>query len=449
LTSTNSPRPVRRVFLGPVEIAGYFAAMEEGLAALGVRTMRADLGDHAFRYAASRPPLLARLVLALTRAKQRRAGGSTAARTLGRLESLARILFLLQAALQCDVFVYGFAETITWYSERELRLLRRLGRRLVFVFFGSDSRPPYLDTQVSPAPGEGTGAECARLTAITKARVARVDRYADEIIENPLAGHFHTRSCVNWHVIGLPVRVPPAPDAGARPSTDAARVRVLHCPSHHVTKGTRYVREVMAELEAEGLPIEYVELSGRPHAEILAAIDASDFVIDQLFSDTPLAAFATEAAMRERVPVVAGWGAAEFQAWIAPELRPPGIYCQPTELRDVVTRLVTDRALRERMAGELARFCAEQRTPAAAAAKLLRVVDGTAPDAWRFDPARIGFARGMGPHAVIQAMIQGVLDAGGESALQVDDKPALRAALVDYARALTPADEPTTIGVTR
>jgi hypothetical protein len=55
----------------------------------------------------------------------------------------------------------------------------------------------------------------------------------------------------------------------------------------------------------------------------------------------------------------------------------------------------------------------------------------------------------MGPHAVIQAMIQGVLDAGGESALKVDDKPALRAALVDYARALTPADPPTTIGVPR
>jgi glycosyltransferase involved in cell wall biosynthesis len=60
------------------------------------------------------------------------------------------------------------------------------------------------------------------------------------------------------------------------------RVRIAHAPSSPLLKGTAYVREAIASLQAVGEPIDFVELTGMPHADILKAIAASDFVIDQL-----------------------------------------------------------------------------------------------------------------------------------------------------------------------
>ena len=430
---------VRRVCLAPVEIAGYFGALEEGFAQLGVATWRLDLGDHPFGYAASTDSPLARLVRWSQRTAARLPAGSPRVRALGWLESLLRVALLAWAALRCDAFVYGFGSTITWYPERELRLLRRLKRRIVFVFLGSDSRPPYLDTQVMAAATGRTAVDCVRLTAETRRRVALADRHADEIVENPLCGHFHGRPCVSWHALGLPTRVPPVPpvpaasEEGAPPAASRP-VRILHCPSHHEFKGTRFVREAIAALQAEGLRIEYVEVSGRPHAEVLAAIDAADLVVDQVFSDTYLAAFATEAAMRGRVPVVAGWGAAELSRFVPEALRPPGVYCEPARLADCIRQLVCDPALRAERARALAEFCRAQRTPRAVAAKLRRLLEGDVPASWRFDPREVRFVGGTGPEPVVRGLLQGVLDVGGPAALGVSDKPALEAALVAFAR---------------
>ena len=50
--------------------------------------------------------------------------------------------------MRCNVFVYGFGATLAWWPHLELRLLRALGKRILFFYHGSDSRPPYLDGQI-------------------------------------------------------------------------------------------------------------------------------------------------------------------------------------------------------------------------------------------------------------------------------------------------------------
>ena len=54
----------------------------------------------------------------------------------------------------------------------------------------------------------------------------------------------------------------------------------------------------------EGLPLEYVEIVGQPNDIVLAEIARSAFVIDQLYSDTPMAGFAAEAARLGKPAIV-------------------------------------------------------------------------------------------------------------------------------------------------
>ncbi len=89
--------------------------------------------------------------------------------------------------------------------------------------------------------------------------------------------------------------------------------RILHAPSHPRAKGTDRIRLAVESLRSKGYEIEYTELTNAANAEVLAHLHECDFVIDQLYSDTPMATFAAEAADVGRPSVVGGYGWGSFQ----------------------------------------------------------------------------------------------------------------------------------------
>ena len=151
---------MKRVFLGPVEVAGYYAGLEAGLVELGYRVLRVDLEADKRRYRIGKQPMAARLILAVRRYEATIASGITR-RCLGPIQSLLRWVLLMHIAFTCETFVYGFAATVTWYPRLELRLLRRLRKRIVFVYHGSDGRPPFLDGQIMASARRLSTAKCA------------------------------------------------------------------------------------------------------------------------------------------------------------------------------------------------------------------------------------------------------------------------------------------------
>jgi len=60
------------------------------------------------------------------------------------------------------------------------------------------------------------------------------------------------------------------------------RLKIIHAPSNPVIKGTRYIREAIETLRAEGLVFDYVELQNMPHPEAIAHIATADIVADEL-----------------------------------------------------------------------------------------------------------------------------------------------------------------------
>jgi hypothetical protein len=422
-----------RVFVGPLEIAGVGQNLVDGLHGLGVTARLVCHHPHAFAYErADKQPAVVRLWQATGRWRGR------AGRRFDKLasvvaDSLAGLLVLAWAVLRFDAFVLLYGTTISG-SLIDLRLLRLLRRRVCAVFVGSDARPPYLDGALFPANETFDVAAVALATKRQRSRVQRIERYADVVVNARATAHFHARRFVNWFALGIPRAAHPqaqAPDDGV--------VRVLHSPSHPVLKGTDRIRSVVETLRVRGIPIELRTISGRPNAEVIEALRDCHLVIDQLYSDTPMAAFATEAAAYGRAVVVGSVAAAAVAAQVAPLPVPPSVYIRPDELGPTLEALVADATRRERLGAAGAEYVARQLNPEAVAARLLRMLSGDTPAGWWCEPAEVSHVVGCGlTETAARARVQALIEHGGAAALGVAHNPALERRLVDFARGAAP-----------
>jgi hypothetical protein len=419
-----------RVFVGPLEVAGIGHYLVAGLRENGVEAEQVLAYPHRFAYApdaVKRGPAAWWYRLGTWRAQL--AGGSRVARVVVvALQWLVGWLVLAWALRRFDAFVFLYGESIT-NTALEAALLRAAGKRTLVVFVGSDARPPYIDGGRFPADIPFDAAAATRAAARQRRRVRRIERGASVVVNERTTAHFQTRPFVNWFALGIPRPADPAPP----PPVDGA-VRVLHSPSRPVLKGTAHIVSVVDALRARGVPVELVQLQGRSNAEVLQALRACHLAVDQLYSDTPMAAFATEAASLARPVIVCGCAADRAITQVAPAPLPPSLYVRPEALESTLEVLVRDAARRESAGAAGAAFVATHWSPVAVAARALRMLRGDIPTEWWCDPAEVDHVTGCGlPEAVARAHVAAVIRAGGVAALQLSDKPALEHAFVCFA----------------
>ena len=344
-----------RVFIGPMEVAGLGSGWVAGLRALDVHADLVCGQTHRFGYASDPAP--SRIARWWAHWGDRRAAVPASRPVAKVLTILAHRLLgwcvLAWAACRYDVFVFLYARTIT-DTAFDLPLLRLLGRRVVLVFVGSDARPAYIDGHQFPANAEFSPRLAQRATRLQRRWIGRLERRADAVIAARTIAQFLTRPFVNWFAVGIPT-----PAVTAAPREEGSVIRVLHSPSNPVLKGSAEVQAAVTRLQARGVPIELVTIVGRPNAEVLQALDGCDLVVDQLYSDTPMAAFATEAASLGRPVLVCGCGAAQVARHVGPMPLPPTAYVRPQDFEATLEALATDRDRRQALARECAAFVAE------------------------------------------------------------------------------------------
>ena len=252
----------------------------------------------------------------------------------------------------------------------------------------------------------------------------------------PFTAHFHRRRYVNSFYFGLP-RVLADSAAGARTALGGRRrqgaVKILHSPSDPVIKGTAEIRRAIAGLQQAGHDIEFVELSGVTNAEVIEQILTCDFVIDQIYSDMPMATFALEAAYYGKPSVVCGYPATQlsgFSRWpIAPSRFVP-----PAGLEDAIEQLILDEPARLDLGRRAREFVRSQWSPPAVAERLLRLIRGEAPDEWWIEPEAVLYVQGCGlPEARCRQVVAQLIGKYGPAALRVGSR--LEACFVDFAAA--------------
>lgn len=172
-------------------------------------------------------------------------------------------------------------------------------------------------------------------------------------------------------------------------------------------------------------------LSGRPNRDVLRALDVCDFVVDGLHSDTPMAGFAAEAAAHGRPAVVGGYGWDEVRRLTSPEVLPPSHLVHPDQLADAITTLAEDHSYREELGACARRFVEERWAARSVAERMLKVIEGSAPPEWTFDPGDPIHPYGAGiTMEALRHSIRLVVDAVGPEGLHVSDKPELQRRLL-------------------
>ncbi len=432
-----------KIFVGTNDIAGFQSRAARALARAGHQVHYLNASPHP--YNPELPPGSSVVAVwpggfQLASRLRGRRGVSRMAGSL--LRNILLWAVLLRSLPRTDAYL--FAGRRTFFSAcADLRLLKLFRKRVVHVFLGSDSRPAYLgsvdggeiERRITPRRIE----RLARRVRRQRRRLRVIAACVSEIVENPLCAQFHERPCINWFRIGFPLSAEVfgvearLRDAAGQPPSGS--VRILHCPSKLGRKGTGEIEKCIERLQGEGIRIEYVRITGMPHREVLDQIAHCDFVVDQLYSDTPLAGFASEAAIFGKPAVVGGYGWMVLEDDRTTGELPPSARCEAETLEEVVRGLI-ERPAERRQLGERARaFVRSVWSEDSFATRMTMVMEGQTPDSWIFDPREVVYVGGCGMETKERReLLRVYLDRMGSKALGLEARPDLREAIEAFAR---------------
>jgi hypothetical protein len=409
--------------VAPREIAGVAAGLQQGLESEGLEVDIVLRWPHPFAYAMREPR--SRLWRLAGRSMVEPDDGT--ARPWRRAVSLVvRVALIPLVPLRYSAVIYLGPDTLL-RGGRDRRWLTRRGVRTVTVFLGSEARPPYLDGAF--ARGESTAEleSVRQRTHVHKNRVRQAEQDSTYVVNHPGTGQFQSRPYLDWTVLGFPSIARDAPAAGKVELSGAPIL--LHAPSNVSMKGTDRIRAAADELVRAGIRLRYVEISGRPHAEVLAAVANADLVVDQLYSDTLLPGLATEAA-RLGTPVLVFGYAADL---LCPLAERSGLstlhYAHPDDLMPVLRRLLTDATARIELQASLSRCVAGPWSAQHVASRWAKVVQGVPSPDWFDQPDTLPYVHGC---AIERDRLVGFLSryvtAFGPPGLELDSAPRTLAA---------------------
>lgn len=436
-----------RVFVGPHEVAGFYSNLVLGLRSIGVQADLVEYRAHKFRYQDYEAPFFILRWIKRCNDIRGKPGRSLFIRVLFALPGeLLRFVYFPYALSRYDVYIFGFGQSIlpgNW----DLPILRLFGKRVIaHLGHGSELRPPYIDGAYQSLDGrvQPTLETLAKLTSRNVKRAELFELNADLIIGAPLSTvHYTHKAQLNFFVIGIPYlgKTSEVSEAlyggeGQCAVLETKKViRLLHCPSHPALKGTSRVRDIVEALRAKGYALGYREIIGRPNAEVIAAIQECDIVIDQVYSDSPLSGFATESAWYGKPVVVGGYGFDILKNHVPQHMWPPSKICHPDAVEQAVEELIVDSAERDRVGMRLHDFVHAHWSAEEVAKRFLTLIRGEAiPADWWLNPDDVVYFHGIGQaEDQTRAKIQALVQAYGVQALGLSRKPTLELACLAFA----------------
>lgn len=439
-----------RIFIGTTEIAGYYRNLAKGLDAIGLDYKYVQLSPNSSGYGTqSKLPIYIRLPYLLAKLRLKvsiEPGYYSVHKTKSGLLSLFRfVLYFFELFLRIfivlpwaickfDVFCFGARSNIVGIKAGywDIALLKLFKKRIIYVYHGSDGRPPYINGSILHgliAQTKDWQRKLRQLTSKTKNAVEIINRYADVIIDNPYSAHFQEKPFISWFSIGAPFCGELyQPESHTDSKINKKSIRILHAPTHRVSKGSAIIEACVKKLKDEGYDLELVLIHGRPHAEVIKEIQRCDFVIDELYSDALMAGFAAEASYYAKPVIVCGYVEnMELQNKI------PTHYCRPEALEDAVRKFVHEPEYRINLGQRAQEFIKNEWSYINIAKRYAKIFANQIPQEWYVQPSQISYVYGFGmPEQLLKESINLYIESEGTSALQLDDKPILRDAFLNF-----------------
>lgn len=266
--------------------------------------------------------------------------------------------------LNNDVFVFILEP---WAPPNLLfPLLKRLGKKLIVYYLGSDVRHVSAYAQEFGVDTTLWGPAYNRDPLDPKVqRIRWGELYADLVYSVPDQAGLQIRPYYHAYA---PVKVDVEPHV-----PDRRVPKILHAPSRPEIKGTPFILRAIEQLRREGLEFEFELLTGVPRAKVIEAVKTADIVVDELYVHGP-AAFSAEAMAA---------GCAVATRIIEPPypcFDPPVCPVRPDTVVDGLRRLITDIPFRLELAARGTEWRGVTFDPKRIAADILRDLRGeTAP----------------------------------------------------------------------
>ncbi len=265
-----------RIFIGLADTASQASDLKKGFSVLGIETYAAILETHnitanAVDRVLSRRNFLTNLPIRPTRLQQFLRYG------------FRRHLLFREAAQTCDVFIFVWQ---SFYADaRDLAYLKRIGKKIVVFFMGSEQRwknayeqemclfdiPSYYSRY------EKKSYECSFKKLKSTLRYLRqVEKYADVIYSLPNQSQLSLRPYSHFYI---PVDIEIIEEKAAQRKIPI----IAHAPSSRAVKGTDLVLNALEKLKNEGVTFEIRLIENMPHKDALRTFTDSDIVIGELF----------------------------------------------------------------------------------------------------------------------------------------------------------------------
>ncbi len=357
---------------------------------------------------------------------------------LGRFFHLA---YFLISIFRYDSFIFTYGTSFL-KDNKDIPILRFFGKTIIMnMAHGSELRPPYIDGSYQSSDGVEKPAlqHLVYLAQNYSQRMSFLERHCTYIIGAPFSSsQFAKRPFINSFALGVPCSTEGALSTKCKDDklisdSNSNKVRIVHSPSHEKLKGTRIIRDSITELKQKGYQIEYIELQGRSNKEVLEELKVCDFVVDQIYSDSPMASFASEAASFGKPAIVGGFGLEQLKNHIPEGMYPPSYICLPDGITEAIEKLISDVEFRQELGSAAKSFVKKEWSVENVAKRFQSLISNQIQNDWWLNPDTISYVHGIGQDSFeTKTIIAEIIAKFGTEALQVGHRKALEAKFVAF-----------------
>lgn len=386
----------KKIFIGIGDTSGFYGRLNKGFESLGITSYFAEIETNKHSY------MLNEKEDGIVFKCKNYFGKVSKDKGFKRLLDLIAYQFykfriFIYAICNFDVFI--FTQCRCFWSLYELKLLKILKKTTVMFCLGSATRIPYMDgTDVFGIYGSKVPSVSAlrRVTRQRKKKIRVIEKYVTYFINLPAQAQLCNKPFLSLGEIGIPFyQKTVLKEPCGRRTNGSFGICILHAASYLGCRGTKEFRQIIDRLK-KNYDIEYIELSGVSNDVVLQKIQECDFVLDELYSDTPMATFATEAAWYGKPAVVGGYFAEQYRQYYGDDMCPPSLYVLPEKIEEAILLMIEDENFRLKMGRKAQQFVKSKMSCDKVAQRVMEILDGKHDMDWRVDPHKIGYIYGYG-----------------------------------------------------
>jgi len=435
------------IFLGLENIAGYSSMLKKGFDQLGVACDLYTRGTHRFKYHSGNRNVIANLFTHILGSYNKLyQNKNLVLKTCGYvIDAVFNSFLLVYAVIKYDVFIFTYKNCFYQHlGFIDLPILKLFKKKIIFIFHGSDTRPPYINgaflAKKNIRISQSNTGSVSNLNLLQKRSrkqkndILKIEKHADYLVSGPATSHFHQRKFVSYFHIGIPYEI-----KINRPKKDVSHNRptkILHSPSHPEAKGTDTIRQAIYSLRQKGYQIDFIEIVDQPNRVVLEKLAECDFVVDQMYSPNPMPGFVTEAAAFGKPAVICGYFFDQIHDALPLEKIPPSLYRHPDDIENSIERLIVDKEFRIELGQKAQVFVKSYWQSKKVAERFMKIVNNDLPDSWYYNPSDIKDVHGACiSEEKLKEVVKSLIEAYGKEALCLSDKPSLEKLFIEFAYA--------------